>query len=230
MEFKRGDTVCGWVRNIGREGQESGITKLSELAEEPIDMFTTVFIGSKTTKVINGRMLPYFDGYYYLQKIRKYSQIPVLFISSRSDKPEKIMAMTLGGDDYVEKPFDMDVLVAKINALLRRSYTFTEESTILTYKGIILNLKNNILSYGGREAELTKNEFNLMEEFFKNPEKILNRDDLMEILWKSHIFIDDNSLTVNISRLRTKLKKLGLDDVIQTKKSQGYIFIKENAL
>ena len=140
------------------------------------------------------------------------------------------MAMTLGGDDYVEKPFDMDVLVAKINALLRRSYTFTEESTILTYKGIILNLKNNILSYGGREAELTKNEFNLMEEFFKNPEKILNRDDLMEILWKSHIFIDDNSLTVNISRLRTKLKKLGLDDVIQTKKSQGYIFIKENAL
>ena len=124
----------------------------------------------------------------------------------------------------------MDVLVAKINALLRRSYTFTEESTILTYKGIILNLKNNILSYGGREAELTKNEFNLMEEFFKNPEKILNRDDLMEILWKSHIFIDDNSLTVNISRLRTKLKKLGLDDVIQTKKSQGYIFIKENAL
>ena len=124
----------------------------------------------------------------------------------------------------------MDVLVAKINALLRRSYTFTEESTILTYKGIILNLKNNILSYGGREAELTKNEFNLMEEFFKNPEKILNRDDLMEILWKSHIFIDDNSLTVNISRLRTKLKKFGLDDVIQTKKSQGYIFIKENAL
>ena len=174
--------------------------------------------------------LPYFDGYYYLQKIRKYSQIPVLFISSRSDKPEKIMAMTLGGDDYIEKPFNMDVLVAKINALLRRSYTFTEESTILTYKGIILNLKNNILSYGGREAELTKNEFLLMEEFFKNPEKILNRDDLMEILWKSHIFIDDNSLTVNISRLRTKLKKLGLDDVIQTKKSQGYIFIKENAL
>jgi DNA-binding response OmpR family regulator len=168
--------------------------------------------------------LPVCDGFYWCSKIREISKVPVLFLSSRSTNMDIVMAINMGGDDYLTKPFSMEVLTAKINALLRRTYSYVETTMeTLDYKGIVLSLKDNTLYYEDKKLELTKNEFKILYILIKKQESIVSREKLMQELWEDENFIDDNTLTVNINRLRKKLKEFGLEDFIKTVKNQGYI-------
>ncbi|KOO51805.1 response regulator transcription factor [Viridibacillus arvi] len=170
--------------------------------------------------------LPYYDGFYWCEKIRKYSNVPIVFVSSRNEKMDIMMAINMGGDDFIQKPFSMDILVTKINAIVRRTYTYLSPSLeVLKHNELTLNLKNSTVMFGEKESELTKNEFKILTVLFENKQEIISRDTLMRALWEDESFIDDNTLTVNINRLRRKLTEMGVEDYIQTKKGQGYILI-----
>ncbi|MGC6767321.1 two-component system response regulator SapR [Enterococcus sp. LJL128] len=168
--------------------------------------------------------LPVYDGYYWCQKIREVSKVPIIFISSRNTNMDMIMAMNMGADDFVTKPFQIDVLVAKINALLRRSYNYSEPgSEILEHNGIKLNLDNGNMDINGEMIDLSKNEYRLLYILMKKHGKILTREKLLRALWEDERFVDDNTLTVNINRLRKKIEQAGIKDYIETKIGQGYI-------
>lgn len=167
--------------------------------------------------------LPFMSGYHWCSEIRKTSSVPVVFISSASDNMNIVMAMNLGADDFIAKPFDESVLIAKIQALLRRSYDFPAVSQILTHSGATLNTGDNSLTYDGKKVELTKNEYRILLCLLENKNKVVSREKLMERLWESDAFVDDNTLTVNINRLRKKLSEAGLCDFIKTKVGLGYI-------
>ena len=167
--------------------------------------------------------LPFFNGYHWCTEIRKISQVPIVFISSASDNMNVIMAMNMGGDDFIAKPFDLNVLTAKVQALLRRTYEFAGATNLLEHKGAILNKENGILTYQGEKIELTKNEWRILQVLMEHKGKAVSRDTLMMRLWESDSFIDDNTLTVNVTRLRKKLEEAGLTDFIQTKKGVGYL-------
>ncbi len=167
--------------------------------------------------------LPYFNGYHWCSEIRKVSKVPVLFISSASEPLNIIMTMQLGGDDFVVKPFDLDVLVAKIQALLRRSYDFAGQTELLEHRGAILNRDDATLLCQGQRVELTKNEFRILQVLMENKGKTVSRETLMLRLWKTEDFVDEKTLTVNIARLRKKLEEVGLQDFIVTKKGMGYL-------
>lgn len=168
--------------------------------------------------------LPVFDGYYWCQKIREVSKVPIIFISSRNTNMDMIMAMNMGADDFVTKPFQIDVLIAKINALLRRSYNYAENnSETMTHNGITLNVDNGSMEINGEMINLSKNEYRLLYILMKQHGKILTREKLLRALWDDERFVDDNTLTVNINRLRKKIQQAGLDNYIETKVGQGYI-------
>ncbi|MGM0219699.1 two-component system response regulator SapR [Enterococcus sp. AZ126] len=168
--------------------------------------------------------LPVFDGYYWCQKIREISKIPIIFISSRNTNMDMIMAMNMGADDFVTKPFQIDVLIAKINALLRRSYNYSEVgSEIMSHNGITLNVDNGSMEIDGAVIDLSKNEYRLLYILIKKHGKILTREKLLRALWEDERFVDDNTLTVNINRLRKKIEQAGLEGYIETKVGQGYI-------
>ena len=168
--------------------------------------------------------LPSFDGFYWCEKIRKFSDVPVIFLSSRTENMDIIMAMNVGGDDFIQKPFSLEVLVAKIQAVLRRSNgSAKKDRDILAVGELILNLENATLFYREQEVSLTKNEYHILYILMKNKEKIVSRDQIMNALWRDEHFIDDNTLTVNVTRLRKKLESVGLVDIILTKKRQGYL-------
>lgn len=168
--------------------------------------------------------LPVFDGYYWCQKIREISKIPIIFISSRNTNMDMIMAMNMGADDFVTKPFQLDVLIAKINALLRRSYNYSEVgSEIMSHNGITLNVDNGSMEINGEVIDLSKNEYRLLYILIKKHGKILTREKLLRALWEDERFVDDNTLTVNINRLRKKIEQAGLAGYIETKVGQGYI-------
>ncbi len=171
--------------------------------------------------------LPVFDGYYWCREIRKLSNVPIIFLSSASDNMNMIMAMNMGGDDFVAKPFDMDVLIAKIQALLRRSYDFAQVMPVLEHKGAFLKVENSTLNYQDRVIELTKNENRILSLLMENKGRIVSRERLMDALWESDCYIDDNTLTVNIGRLRKKLEENGLKDFILTKFGAGYYMEEE---
>jgi len=166
--------------------------------------------------------LPYYNGYYWCSEIRKVSEVPIIFLSSQSDRMDIVMAIQMGADDFISKPFDLTVAVAKIQALLRRTYDFNQESAYLTYKDAYLDLKKMTVKYEEEEIKLTKTEFQILEQLFRNGNAIVSRDDLMIHLWEDESFIDDNTLAVNIARLRKKLASIGLPSLIQTKKGVGY--------
>lgn len=166
--------------------------------------------------------LPSFDGYHWCTEIRKVSKCPILFLSSASDNMNMVMAMNLGGDDFVAKPFDTDVLIAKIQALLRRTYDYSENMSILEHRGAFLNVETGVLTYHDTSIELTKNEHRILSLLMKNKGQIISRERLMDALWEMDCYVDDNALTVNIARLRKKLEGCGLDDFIQTKFGEGY--------
>lgn len=168
-------------------------------------------------------MLPFFNGFHWCQEIRKISKVPIIFLSSANDNMNIVMAMNMGGDEYIEKPFDLNVVTAKVQAILRRAYSFQGSVNVMEYRGAVLHLNDAVISYRNRELELTKNEFRILQMLLENRGKIVSRDDLITRLWESDEFIDDNTLTVNIARLRKKLEQLGLDDMIRTKKGIGYM-------
>ncbi|MGQ7660353.1 response regulator transcription factor [Streptococcus suis] len=166
--------------------------------------------------------LPFFNGYYWCQEIRKTSRIPIMFLSSHDQPMDIVMAINMGADDYVTKPFEMTVLLAKIQGLLRRTYDFVGEQSLLWFGPVCLDLKTMQVAYGAGKEELTKNEFQILRVLFEQAPQIVGRDQLMRQLWNSDIFVDDNTLSVNIARLRKKLADLGLADLIVTKKGLGY--------
>lgn len=167
--------------------------------------------------------LPYYNGFYWCSEIRKLFKIPIVFISSASDNMNIVMAMDMGGDDFIVKPFDLTVLTAKIGAIIRRSYSYAGQINVLEHKNVILNLLDATITYQGEKAEFSKNEFLILALLMENKGSIVSRDTIIMQLWDNENFIDDNTLTVNITRIRKKLKEIGVVDFIKTKKGIGYL-------
>ena len=182
----------------------------------------SIFVKVEPHLVLMDIGLPLFNGYHWCQEIRKVSKVPIMFLSSRDQAMDIVMAINMGGDDFVTKPFDQNVLLANIQGLLRRSYEFDNDQSLLEYRGVILNLKAMDLVYQGEVDSLTKNEFQILQIHFERSGNIVSREDLMKELWNSDFFIDDNTLSVNVARLRKKLEAVGLKDFIETKKGVGY--------
>lgn len=166
--------------------------------------------------------LPFFNGYHWCSEIRKISKVPVIFLSSAADNMNIVMAVNMGADDFIPKPFDLEVLTVKIQAMLRRSYDFAGTGSMLEHKGAILNLNETTLTYQEQKIELTKNEFRILEILMENKEKVVSRETLMTKVWESDNYVDENTLSVNVNRLRKKLEALGLEEFILTKKGIGY--------
>lgn len=168
-------------------------------------------------------MLPFFNGYHWCSEIRKISNVPVIFISSASDNMNIVMAMNMGGDDFIAKPFDLNVLTAKIQAVLRRTYDMAGKIPVLEHKDAILNLGDTTLTYQGKKIDLSKNEFRILQTLMENKGRVVSRDTLMMRLWETDDYVEENTLTVNIARLRKKLDGAGLRGFIATKVGGGYI-------
>ncbi|WP_346877676.1 MULTISPECIES: response regulator transcription factor [unclassified Clostridium] len=181
------------------------------------------FVSYSPQLVLLDITLPFFNGYHWCSEIRKVSKVPIIFISSASDSMNIVMAMNMGGDDFIAKPFDLNVLTAKVQALLRRTYDFTGQTNLLEHKGSILNISDATLNYHDRKIELSKNENKILQILLENKGKAVSRDTIMTRLWETDSYIDDNTLTVNITRLRKKLQEVGLSDFITTKKGIGYM-------
>ncbi len=181
------------------------------------------FVSYSPQLVLLDITLPFFNGYHWCSEIRKVSKVPIIFISSASDSMNIVMAMNMGGDDFIAKPFDLNVLTAKVQALLRRTYDFTGQTNLLEHKGSILNISDATLNYHDRKIELSKNENKILQILLENKGKVVSRDTIMTRLWETDSYIDDNTLTVNITRLRKKLQEAGLSDFITTKKGIGYM-------
>lgn len=203
--------------NLGRWGLEVfKVTDFEKVLEE--------FIAIEPHFVILDVTLPKFDGFYWCRQMRDISKVPLIFISSRDSQMDQIMGMNMGADYYIEKPVDMDILMARVNALLRRVYSYNEieQPVVLEQDGLVLQVDTNVVSYQDAKQELTKNEFLILYTLMQQRRKIVSRDEIMRVLWEDESFVDDNTLTVNIVRLRKKLLEIGIQDRIQTKKGQGY--------
>ena len=190
---------------------------------ENFDKVCDEFLSYHPDIVLMDISLPYFDGYYWCNKIRQLSNVPIIFISSISDNINIVMAMNMGADDFIVKPFDNSILVAKILALLRRSYDYSVGLQKLEYEGLTINIDSNTVYYKDKIIELSKNEFRILLILIQNKGKVVSREKLMNQLWKTDIFIDENTLTVNVNRLRKKLSNQGIEDLIKTKFGVGYI-------
>ncbi len=166
--------------------------------------------------------LPYYNGYYWCEEIRKISKVPIIFLSGQTDNMNIILAINQGGDDFIAKPFDLSVLVAKISALLRRTYDFIDNYSFMEYRGFLLNLAEAKLSYRDKSVELTKNEYRILQSLFEADGAFVSREEIMRRLWESEMFIDDNTLTVNMTRLRKKLERESIPELVETKKGIGY--------
>lgn len=207
------DGITGCLTNWGMEGIK--VSDFRNVMEE--------FNRCEPHLVLMDITLPYMGGYHWCQEIRKVSSVPIIFISSASDNMNMVMAMNMGADDFIAKPFDQSVLVAKISALLRRTYDFNQNGLELTAAGAVLNMNNNTLRYKDAELELPRNEYRILITLIQNKNKIVSREKLMEELWETDSFVDENTLTVNVGRLRKSLENIGLKDIIKTKFGVGYI-------
>ncbi len=210
------DTIAALLKkNLEGWGYEVFLTEdFSRVIQE--------FVKKDPQLVIMDLKLPFFNGYHWCDEIRRISQVPVLFLSSASDNMNMVMALSRGADDFMAKPFDLDVLVAKVQALIRRSYSFGKSASILEHRGAVLNMSSGSLTYEGQELALTRNEWKILELLFQQAGKVVSRDSIMIKLWENDSFVDDNTLTVNMTRLRKKLAGIGLSDFIVTKKGIGY--------
>ena len=166
--------------------------------------------------------LPFYNGYHWCTQIRQVSKVPIIFLSSVSDNMNIVMAMNMGADDFIPKPFDLEVVTAKVQALLRRSYDFAGSSSMLEHKGMLLNLSDATLLYQEQKVELTKNELKILQTLIENKTQVVTRETLMIRLWESDMYVDENTLSVNVNRLRKKLTSIGIADSILTKKGIGY--------
>ncbi|NFN71044.1 response regulator transcription factor [Clostridium botulinum] len=167
--------------------------------------------------------LPVFDGYHICREVRKNLDIPIIIVTSRDNEIDELMSMNLGADDFITKPYNTQILLARISSILKRTYKKNDSSEILKYKDLILDLSNGSVSYNNKYCELTKNELKILAYLIKNQNSIVSRDILMETLWSSDIFVDDNTLSVNVTRLRKKLDDIGIKDAIETRRGLGYI-------
>jgi len=186
------------------------------------DVFSQ-FLVSRPDLVLLDISLPFYNGYYWCDKIRKVSNVPIIFLSSHTENMDIVMAMNMGGDDYITKPFSFDVVIAKVLAMLRRTYQLKSEPQLLSAGKAVLNLNDATVNYDDKKVELSKNEFKIMQMLLENKNRLVTREQLMKRLWDSDCFIDDNTLTVNVNRLRRRLEEIGIYDLIVTKKGVGYI-------
>ncbi|RXZ77441.1 DNA-binding response regulator [Paenibacillaceae bacterium] len=167
--------------------------------------------------------LPFFDGYYICREIRKKSQVPIIIVTSRDSEADELMSMNLGADDFITKPYNTQILLARIFSVLRRAYDHAKDGDVITYKGLQLNLANGRIMFEDKTLELTKNELKVLAYLIKNKGSIVTREELMEYLWSADYFADDNSLSVNITRLRKKLNEIGIGEMIETRRGLGYL-------
>ncbi|MDR6885228.1 response regulator transcription factor [Bacillus sp. 3255] len=182
------------------------------------------FVNSQPQLVILDIQLPKFDGFHWCREIRAISKVPILFLSSRDHPMDMVMAMNMGADDYIQKPFNIDVLLAKIQALLRRTYAYGEEAAdVIEWNGAVLLMNRGVIRKDGTDVELTKNEFFILSTLIKAKNEIISRHELIRKLWEDEHFVNDNTLTANITRLRQKLALLQLEEAIVTKKGLGYM-------
>lgn len=183
-----------------------------------------IFIKEQPNLILLDINLPQYDGFYWCSRIRELSKVPIIFISSRNTTIDMVMSINMGGDDFIQKDFDQQILIAKINAILRRTYSYIDTNdTIIEHKGLVLNLKDGQVYYDDKKINLTGNEFRILSILMENKGNIVTREKIMRKLWESENFVDDNTLTVNVTRLRKKLEYVGKTDFIITKKGQGYI-------
>ncbi len=208
------ERLTGWSYEV------YGITDFSQILQE----FTAV----KPDLVVIDIQLPKFDGFHWCRMIRSHSNVPILFLSSRDHPTDMVMSMQLGADDFIQKPFHFDVLIAKIQAILRRVYNYnTEQITLKTWSGATVDYEKNTVSNAVGIVELTKNETFILKRLIEQKNRIVSREDLIKSLWEDERFVSDNTLTVNVNRLRKRLDELGLGRYIETKIGQGYIAIEE---
>lgn len=168
--------------------------------------------------------LPYYDGYYICREIRKASNVPIIVVTSRNSEIDELMSMNLGADDFITKPYNTQILLARISSIIRRAYQ-NIESEVFEFRRLKYNMSTSEMEFDDKKIELTKNESRILATLIRNKEKIVSRNELMKALWQSDEFVDDNTLTVNINRLRKKLEEIGAKDYLQTKRGQGYILI-----
>ena len=181
------------------------------------------FVQKDPQLVLLDLKLPFYNGFHWCEEIRKVSQVPVLFLSSAADNMNMVMAMSRGADDFIAKPFDLDVLAAKVQAVIRRTYAFGQNTSLLEHNGVVLNPGNGTVSADGQTADLTKNELKILQILFEHQGHVVSREAIMTKLWESDSFVDDNTLTVTMTRIRKKLEGLGIRDFIITKKGMGYM-------
>ena len=207
------DGIVNCLGNWGMEGR--AVSDFMKVIEEVNEYEPHLIIMDIT--------LPYMGGYHWCQEIRETSSVPIIFISSATDNMNIIMAINMGADDFIAKPFDQSVLIAKVTALLRRTYDFSQASATLEVAGAVLNTNNNTLTYNGTEIDLARNEYRILLTLVQNKNKVVSREKLMEALWETDCYVDENTLTVNVGRLRKTLEGIGLKDLIKTKFGVGYI-------
>ncbi|MCI6377892.1 MAG: response regulator transcription factor [Clostridiales bacterium] len=206
-------TLCTYMQRWGLDAR--GVEDFSNVLRE--------FAAFDPQLVLLDITLPFFDGYHWCAEIRKVSTAPILFISSANDNMNILMALSAGADDFIAKPFDLAVLMAKVQALLRRAYDFAGQSALLTHGDVLLNTADGTVAFRGQKAELTRNENRILTVLMESKGKIVSRDTLMARLWESDAFVDENTLSVNVTRLRRKLEALGVPELIKTRKGMGYI-------
>ncbi len=211
------DAIAGVIsRHLARWGY---LVQAAERWENILGEFTAL----DPQLVLLDISLPFFNGYYWCREIRKLSKVPIIFLSSASDAMDLVTAMEQGGDDFIAKPFELTVLTAKIQALLRRTYDFGAPAHLLSWCGGVLNTSEGTFRLGGQTVELTKNEWRLLQTLVENRGRVVTREELMARLWATDEFVDDNTLTVNMGRLRKKLEGAGLAGKLVTKKGVGYL-------
>lgn len=214
-EEKIREELKDFLKRYGYEAK--GITNFENVMEETLK--------AKANLILLDINLPYFDGYYICREIRKVSNVPIIIVTSHDSDMDELMSINLGADDFITKPYNTQILLARITSLLRRTSQSYENNDILEYKGLIYDIHKSEVSFENNKIELSKNENKILYMLIKNKERIVSRNDIIESLWESDEFIDDNTLTVNINRLRKKLEEIGALDYLQTKRGQGYMII-----
>ncbi|MGL4774228.1 MAG: response regulator transcription factor [Clostridium sp.] len=210
--------------NIIREELQSLLSRYGYKTHAPNDFENIIeeILKENGDLILLDINLPVFDGYHICREVRKKSEVPIIIVTSRDSDMDELMSMNLGADDFVTKPYNTQILLARIGALLKRSGGNTP-SSILAYEDLKLNLSNATITFQGKELELTKNEVKILSYLIENKGKIVSRDALMEHLWKSDFFVDDSTLSVNVTRLRKKLEGIGIKNAIETRRGLGYI-------
>lgn len=191
-------------------------------ASDDFAHMTEVILRQKPQLVLLDINLPVYDGFYLCREIRRSCQIPIIVVTSRDSDADELMSMNLGADDFITKPYNTQILLARISSVLKRAYP-SEPVSVLTHRGLELDISRSTVRFQGKETELSKNELRILHLLMCNKDRIISRDEIMNDLWQSEEFVDDNTLTVNINRLRKKLEGIGVYEYLMTRRGQGYL-------